>query len=146
MCLENVQLGPNSISKRKNFNCLSVASFEILASFVSGQSNFQGLAFLAPPFLAMQKGGNLNLIFSINFQKKSLFFSLMKRTKNQGFGIVVKAQISISCEISLRGALFCSLLNSLILSVIFCEATDKSLAFQFAIKTQQSRGHKVIWN
>ena len=33
------------------------------------------LAFLAPPFLAMQKGGNLNLIFRINFQIKPLFFS-----------------------------------------------------------------------
>jgi hypothetical protein len=30
--------------------------------------------------------------------------------------------------ISLRSASFCSLLKSLILSVIFCEATDKSLA------------------
>jgi hypothetical protein len=29
------------------------------------------------------------------FEMKSQFFSLMKRTKNQGFGIVVKAQISI---------------------------------------------------
>jgi hypothetical protein len=27
-------------------------------------------------------------------EMSSLFFSLMKRTKNQGFGIVVKAQIS----------------------------------------------------
>jgi hypothetical protein len=70
----------------------------------------------------------------------------MKRTKNQGFGIVVKAQISISYEISLRGALFCSLLNSLILSVIFCEASDKPLAFQFANKTQQSQGRKLILN
>ena len=31
----------------------------------------------------------------IYFEIKSLFFSLIKRTKNQGFGIVVKAQISI---------------------------------------------------
>jgi hypothetical protein len=66
----------------------------------------------------------------------------MKRTKNQGFGMVVKAQISILCEISLRGALFCSLLNSLILPVIFCEASDKPLAFQFVNKTQQSQGQK----
>ena len=29
------------------------------------------------------------------FEMKSLFFCLIKRTKNQGFGIVVKAQISI---------------------------------------------------
>ena len=78
-------------------------------------------------------------------EMKSLFFSLMKRTKNQGFGSVVKAQISILWVISLRGALFCSLLNSLILSVIFCEATDKSLAFQFANKTQQSQGQRKLW-
>ena len=78
------------------------------------------------------------------FEVKPLFFSLMKRTKNQGFGMVVKAQISISCEISLRGALFCSLLNSLILSVIFCEASDKTLAFQFANKTQQSQGQRQL--
>ena len=80
------------------------------------------------------------------FEMKSLFFSLMKRTKNQGFGMVVKAQISITYEISLRGALFCSLLNSLILSLIFCEATDKPLAFQFANKTQQSQGQRSILN
>ena len=60
--------------------------------------------------------------------------------------MVVKAQISILWEISLRGALFCSLLNSLILSVIFCEASDKPLAFQFANKTQQSQGQKLILN
>ncbi len=60
--------------------------------------------------------------------------------------MVVKAQISIWCEISLRGALFCSLLNSLILSVIFCEASDKPLAFQFANKTQHSQGRKGIMN
>jgi len=76
---------------------------------------------------------------------ESLFFSLMKRTKNQGFGIVVKAQISISYEISLRGALFCSLLKSLILSVIFCEASDKNQAFQFANKTQLSQGRGKLW-
>jgi hypothetical protein len=50
---------------------------------------------LAPPFLAMQKGGNLDLIYGFIIQRKSLFFSLMKRTKNQGCVIVVKAQISI---------------------------------------------------
>jgi len=68
----------------------------------------------------------------------------MKRTKNQGFGIVGKAQPYISCEILLRGALFCSLLNSLILPVIFCEASDKPLAFQFANKTQQYQGQKGL--
>ena len=31
---------------------------------------------------------------TIYFEIRSLFFCLMKRTKNQGFGIVVKAQIS----------------------------------------------------
>ncbi len=82
----------------------------------------------------------------IYFEIKSLFFSLMKRTKNQGWGMVVKAQISILWEISLRSALFCSLLNSLILPVIFCEASDKNLAFQFANKTQQSQGRKGIMN
>jgi len=30
----------------------------------------------------------------IYFEMKSLFFCLIKGTKNQGFGIVVKAQIS----------------------------------------------------
>ena len=34
----------------------------------------------------------------------------------------------------------------LILSVIFCEATVKSLAFQFTNKTQQSQGQKLIRN
>jgi hypothetical protein len=34
----------------------------------------------------------------IYFEMKFLFFSLMKRTKNQGFGIVVKAQLSIFIE------------------------------------------------
>ena len=77
---------------------------------------------------------------------ESLFFSLMKRTKNQGCGIVVKAQISELLMISLRSALFCLLLNSLILPVIFCEASDKSLAFQFANKTQQSQGQRLIVN
>ncbi len=77
---------------------------------------------------------------------ESLFFCLIKRTKNQGWGMVVKAQISILWEISLRGALFYSLLNSVILSVIFCEASDKPLAFQFANKTQQFQGQKGIMN
>jgi hypothetical protein len=80
------------------------------------------------------------------FEVKPLFFSLMKRTKNQGFGIVVKAQTSELLMISLRCALFCSLLNSLILPVIFCEASDKSLAFQFVHKTQQFQGQRLIVN
>ena len=66
----------------------------------------------------------------------------MKRTKNQGCVIVIKAQSSVFIKISLRGALFCLLLNSVILSVIFCEASVKSLAFQFANKTQQSQSQK----
>ena len=77
---------------------------------------------------------------------KSLFFSLMKRTKNQGCVIVVKAQSSVFIKIFAPSALFCLLLNSLILSVIFCEASDKPLAFQFANKTQQSQGQKGIMN
>ncbi len=34
----------------------------------------------------------------------------------------------------------------LILSVIFCEASSKSQAFQFVYKTQQSQGQRLIWN
>ena len=76
---------------------------------------------------------------------ESFFFSLMKRTKNRHFGIVVKAQISILWEISLRGTLFCSLLKSVNLSVIFYKASDKPLAFQFANKTQLSQGREKLW-
>ena len=83
---------------------------------------------------------------TIYFEMRSLFFCLIKRTKNQGRGMVVKAQSSVFIKISLRGALFCLLLNSLILSVIFCEASVKSLAFQFANKTQQSQGQSIIIN
>jgi hypothetical protein len=36
--------------------------------------------------------------------------------------------------------------EKLILPAIFFEASDKSLAFQFANKTQQSQGQKLIWN
>jgi hypothetical protein len=72
----------------------------------------------------------------------------MKRTKNQGCGIVVKAQFLELLMISLRSALFCSLLNTLILSVIFYEASDKTLAFQFVQKNQQSQGQRKlrIWD
>ena len=38
---------------------------------------------------------NFREVEIIYSEMSSLFFSLMKRTKNQGFGIVVKAQISI---------------------------------------------------
>ena len=76
---------------------------------------------------------------------KSLFFSLMKRTKNQGRGIVVKAQYSDFIKIfaSMRFILFAP--ERLILSVIFCKASDKSLAFQFVHKTQQSQGQSWFW-
>ncbi len=37
---------------------------------------------------------NFRAFEMIYFEMSSLFFSLMKRTKNQGFGIVVKARIS----------------------------------------------------
>ena len=73
---------------------------------------------------------------------KSLFFSLMKRTKNQGFGIVVKAQISIFFEILAPRRFILFAPEMLILSVICCAASSKSLAFQFANKTQQSQGQK----
>ena len=43
----------------------------------------------------------------IYFEMKFLFFSLMKRTKNQGFGIVVKAQFfGIYWRLSLRALYF----------------------------------------
>ena len=71
-----------------------------------------------------------------------LFFSLMKRTKNQGFGMVVKAQFSVFIEDSRSERFILFAPETLILSVIFCEATDKSLAFQFVHKTQQSQGQR----
>ncbi len=83
----------------------------------------------------------------IYFEMKFLFFSLMKRTKNQGFGIVVKAQISIfflNIIASRRFILFAP--EILILSVICCAASSKSLVFQFVHKTQQSQGQKLIMN
>ena len=78
----------------------------------------------------------------IYFEIKSLFFCLIKRTKNQGVVIVIKAQISIFFEDfrSERFILFTP--EMLILSVICCAASSKSLAFQFANKTQQSQGQK----
>jgi hypothetical protein len=39
-------------------------------------------------------------------EMSSLFFSLMKKTKNQGFGIVVKAQIFGFSDDSLSEALY----------------------------------------
>ena len=75
---------------------------------------------------------------------KSLFFSLMKRTKNQGCGIVFKAQLPDFFKIfaPMRFILFAP--ERLILSVIFCEASDKSLAFQFTNKNKQSQGQNDI--
>ena len=78
----------------------------------------------------------------IYFEIKSWFFYLIKRTKNQGFGIVVKAQISISLEICAPRRFILFAPEMLILSVICCAASSKSLAFQFANKTQQSQGQK----
>ena len=73
---------------------------------------------------------------------RPLFFSLMKRTKNQGFGIVVKAQISIFFEIIAPRRFILFAPEMLILSVICCAASSKSLAFQFVHKPQQSQGQK----
>jgi hypothetical protein len=63
----------------------------------------------------------------------------MKRTKNQGFGIVVKAQISIFTKVSRSERFILLTPEMLILSVICCAASSKSLAFQFVYKTQQSQ-------
>ena len=59
--------------------------------------------------------------------------------------MVVKAQYSDFLKIfaSRRFILFAP--EMLILSVIFCEATDKSLAFQFVHKIQQSQGQRWFW-
>ena len=58
-------------------------------------------------------------------EMESLFFCLIKRTKNQGCGMVVKAPFSDFLKIiaPMRFILFAP--ERLILSVIFCEATDK---------------------
>jgi hypothetical protein len=56
---------------------------------------------------------------------KSLFFSLMKRTKNQGCGIVVKAQFSVFIEdFRFERFILCPP-EMLILSVICCAASEK---------------------
>jgi hypothetical protein len=78
----------------------------------------------------------------IYFEMRSLFFCLIKRTKNQGCGIVVKARISIFLKIFAPRRFILFPPEMLILSVICCAASDKSLAFQFPIKTQQSQGQK----
>ena len=78
----------------------------------------------------------------ILIEMESLFYSLMKRTKNQGGGIVVKAQFSDFLNIfaSSRFILFAP--ERLILSVIFCEATDKSLALARFKTTHSSLNQK----
>ena len=70
----------------------------------------------------------------------------MKRIKNQGCGIVVKAQYSDFLKIFAWMRFILIAPEMLILSVIFCEASDKILAFQFTLKTQQSQGRKGIMN
>jgi hypothetical protein len=75
-------------------------------------------------------------------EMKSLFFCLIKRTKNQGCGIVVKAQFSVFIEdFRFERFILCPP-ERLILSVICCAATVKSLAFQFTLKTQHSQGRR----
>ena len=59
------------------------------------------------------------------FEVKPLFFSLMKITKNQGCGIVVKAQYSDFLKIFAPRRFILFAPERLILSVIFCEASDK---------------------
>jgi hypothetical protein len=56
---------------------------------------------------------------------KSLFFSLMKRTKNQGCGIVVKAQFSVFIEDSRFMRFILSPPEKLILPVICYAASEK---------------------
>ena len=75
----------------------------------------------------------LKLIFlydrRFSTEMESLFFCLIKRTKNQGFGMVVKAQISNLWEISLRGALFCSLLKGWFCRWSFAKLPTKKSSF-----------------
>ena len=81
----------------------------------------------------------------ISTEMKSLFFSLMKRTKNQGCGMVVKAQISnFFWRFSLRALYFVRSRKADFVGD-FCEASDKSLAFKFVHKTQQSQGQRWFW-
>ena len=88
----------------------------------------------------MEVGGELGVM--IYLEMKSLFFCLIKRTKNQGFGMVVKAQFSDFLKIIAPRRFILFAPERLILSVIFCKASDKSLAFQFVHKTQQSQGQR----
>ena len=94
----------------------------------------------------MKKGGNLDLIYGFIIQRKSLFFSLMKRTKNQGWVIDFKAQIPDFFENFRFERFILFAPEMLILSVIFCEASAKSLAFQFTNKNKQSQGQMIYEN
>jgi hypothetical protein len=60
--------------------------------------------------------------------------------------IVFKAQLPDFLKIfaSMRFILFAP--EMLILSVIFCEASDKSLTFQFTNKNKQSQGQMIFEN
>ena len=73
---------------------------------------------------------------------ESLFFSLMKRTKNQGGGMVVKAQFSVFIEDSRSERFILCPPERLILSVIFCKATVKSLALVRFKTTHSSLNQK----
>ena len=71
---------------------------------------------------------------------KSLFFCLIKRTKIKAVGLFLKRDFSNFLLIFAPKRFILFTPEMLILSVIFCEASCKSLAFQFAIKTKQSQG------
>ena len=58
-------------------------------------------------------------------EMESLFFCLIKRTKNQGFGMVVKAQFSDFLKIIAPRRFILFAPEKLILSVICCAASDK---------------------
>ena len=73
---------------------------------------------------------------------ESLFFCLIKRTKNQGFGMVVKAQFSDFLKIIAPRRFILFAPERLILSVIFCEASNKSLALVCFKTTHSSLNQK----
>ena len=75
------------------------------------------------------------------FEMKSLFFCLIKRTKNQGCVIVVKAQNSNFLEIfaPMRFILFTPEFADFVGDLL--QSFRQNLAFQFVHKTQQSQGH-----
>jgi hypothetical protein len=71
---------------------------------------------------------------------------LIKRTKNQGCGIVVKAQTSDFLEIfaPMRFILFTPEFADFVGDLL--RSYRKTLAFQFTNKTQQSQDRKGIMN